>query len=88
LRPLALGVSLTLAATLTALALLVAGLPFDGSLSDYYNTNSLPLANGRNIVNVIIVDFRAFDTLGEIAVLAFALLAALPLLRIARKDRP
>jgi multicomponent Na+:H+ antiporter subunit A len=88
LRPLALGVSLTFAATLTALALLVAGVPFDSSLSDFYNTRSLPIANGRNIVNVIIVDFRAFDTLGEIAVLAFALLAALPLLGITRKDRP
>ena len=37
-------------------------------------------AYGKNVVNVIIVDFRALDTLGEIAVVAFALLAAMPLL--------
>ena len=88
LRPLALGVALTFAATLTALVLLVAGMPFDSGLSDFFNTQSLPNAHGRNVVNVIIVDFRAFDTLGEIAVLAFALLAALPLLGITRRDRP
>jgi multicomponent Na+:H+ antiporter subunit A len=88
LRPLAMGVSLLLAATLTALTLLVAAVPIDSSLADFYNTNSLPLAHGRNVVNVIIVDFRALDTLGEIAVLAFALLAALPLLGISRRNRP
>ena len=35
---------------------------------------SYPLAHGRNIVNVILVDFRAVDTLGEITVLAVAAL--------------
>ncbi|MDP1863253.1 MAG: hypothetical protein Q8K52_05030 [Thiobacillus sp.] len=39
------------------------------------------------MVNVIIVDFRALDTLGEIAVVAFSLLAALPLLAGLRKGR-
>jgi multicomponent Na+:H+ antiporter subunit A len=39
------------------------------------------------VVNVIIVDFRGFDTLGEIAVLAFALLAAAPLFKLARQRR-
>lgn len=50
-------------------------------LADWFSANSLPLANGRNVVNVIIVDFRALDTLGEIAVVAFSLLAAIPLFR-------
>jgi multicomponent Na+:H+ antiporter subunit A len=36
----------------------------------------VPLAHGRNLVNVIIVDFRALDTLGEITVLALAAFAA------------
>jgi multicomponent Na+:H+ antiporter subunit A len=49
-------------------------------LADWFAAASLPLAHGRNVVNVIIVDFRALDTLGEIAVVAFSLLAALPLL--------
>jgi multicomponent Na+:H+ antiporter subunit A len=52
----------------------------DRQLADWFAAASLPLAHGRNVVNVIIVDFRALDTLGEIAVLAFSLLAALPLL--------
>jgi multicomponent Na+:H+ antiporter subunit A len=45
--------------------------PFE-SLSHYFIENSLPLAGGHNIVNVIIVDFRGYDTLGEISVLCLA----------------
>lgn len=41
-------------------------------ISNYFVENSLDLAQGRNIVNVILVDFRALDTLGEITVLALA----------------
>ncbi|MGF1449356.1 MAG: hydrogen gas-evolving membrane-bound hydrogenase subunit E [Opitutales bacterium] len=42
---------------------------------------SYPLAKGKNVVNVILVDFRAIDTLGEIAVLAVAALGIASLLR-------
>ena len=42
------------------------------SISDYYIQNALSGGGGTNIVNVILVDFRAFDTLGEITVLAIA----------------
>lgn len=42
------------------------------SISDYFLAQAYPLGGGRNVVNVIIVDFRGFDTLGEIAVLALA----------------
>ena len=42
----------------------------------------LTLAHGRNIVNVIIVDFRGLDTLGEIAVVMVAGLAILALIRV------
>ncbi|WP_319507975.1 hydrogen gas-evolving membrane-bound hydrogenase subunit E [uncultured Methanolobus sp.] len=45
--------------------------PFE-SLSHYFIEKSLPLAGGHNIVNVIIVDFRGYDTLGEISVLCLA----------------
>jgi len=55
-------------------------LPPDSTLADGFGAASLPLAHGRNVVNVIIVDFRALDTLGEITVVVFSLLAALPLL--------
>ncbi|WP_404440553.1 monovalent cation/H+ antiporter subunit A [Stutzerimonas chloritidismutans] len=45
--------------------------PYD-SISSFFLENSLPGGGGTNVVNVILVDFRGFDTLGEIAVLAIA----------------
>jgi multicomponent Na+:H+ antiporter subunit A len=52
----------------------------DRSVTEYYEQASATVALGRNIVNVILVDFRALDTMGEIAVIAIAGLAALALL--------
>ncbi|MGK4002129.1 hydrogen gas-evolving membrane-bound hydrogenase subunit E [Sorangium sp. So ce1036] len=49
---------------------------------------SLPEAGGRNVVNVILVDFRGADTLGEIAVLALAALGAAALLWAGRGASP
>ena len=51
------------------------------SISGFFAENSLLSANGRNVVNVILVDFRALDTLGEITVLAIAALGVSALLR-------
>ena len=50
------------------------------SLADFYLQNALPGGGGTNVVNVILVDFRGFDTLGEITVLAMVALAAQALL--------
>lgn len=58
----------------------VAG-PFNAALTEYFSAVSYPEAFGRNVVNVVLVDFRALDTFGEIAVVAFAALAAWALLR-------
>src|SRR5690606_15842260 len=55
--------------------------PFDTFLSDFYGAASYLEAFGRNVVNVIIVDFRGLDTLGEISVVVFATLGAWALLR-------
>jgi multicomponent Na+:H+ antiporter subunit A len=52
----------------------------DRSVTVFYEQASATVALGRNIVNVILVDFRALDTMGEIAVIAVAGLAALALL--------
>jgi multicomponent Na+:H+ antiporter subunit A len=49
-------------------------------ISGFFERESVPLAHGRNVVNVILVDFRALDTLGEITVLAVAALGILALL--------
>jgi multicomponent K+:H+ antiporter subunit A len=53
--------------------------PFS-TISDFYLQQSVPGGGGSNVVNVILVDFRGFDTLGEIAVLAMAALGAHALL--------
>ncbi len=66
--------------TLALFAVLSTGL--DRSVTGYYEEASVPEAFGRNIVNVILVDFRALDTLGEIAVVVIAALGALALLKI------
>lgn len=65
-----------------ALLMAVTAAPFDSRLSDFFEANSRTIAHGRNIVNVIIVDFRGLDTLGEIAVVMIAGLAILALLRV------
>lgn len=74
------------AGTFSVLAHL-ATLPVYPELADWFAQHSLSEAHGRNVVNVIIVDFRALDTLGEIAVVAFSLLAAVPLLATLKKRR-
>lgn len=47
------------------------------SISWFFVQQSIPLGGGSNIVNVILVDFRGFDTFGEIAVLGIAAIGAL-----------
>lgn len=46
----------------------------DNLLSEYYWQNAVEGSGGRNVVNVILVDFRGFDTFGEIMVLGIAAL--------------
>jgi multicomponent Na+:H+ antiporter subunit A len=55
--------------------------PLDRGVTAFYEQQSLVAAHGRNIVNVILVDFRALDTLGEITVVALAGLAVFALIR-------
>jgi multicomponent Na+:H+ antiporter subunit A len=54
--------------------------PFDGRLTAFFNQYSKQIAHGENVVNVIIVDFRGTDTLGEIAVVTITGLAILALI--------
>ncbi len=51
------------------------------SISDYFLRTTIPEGGGANAVNVIIVDYRAFDTLGEIAVFGIAGMVIHALLR-------
>lgn len=57
------------------------------SISHYFVENSIPLGGGANIVNVILVDFRGFDTMGEITVLSIAALSIRALLRARVKSQ-
>ncbi len=66
-----------------ALLLAVEAVPLDPLLGDWFVRNSVPEGHGRNVVNVILVDFRALDTLGEITVVAVAAMAAYALLKLA-----
>jgi multicomponent K+:H+ antiporter subunit A len=58
------------------------------SISGFFLENSVPGGGGTNVVNVILVDFRGFDTLGEIAVLAIAAIGIYVLLEGLRLTAP
>lgn len=59
----------------------------DLAITEFFAENSLTKAYGRNIVNVILVDFRALDTFGEVAVVATAAMAVVALLKVRSADK-
>jgi multicomponent Na+:H+ antiporter subunit A len=59
--------------------------PSQSHLKEYFSEASLSRAFGRNVVNVILVDFRALDTLAEVTVIGLAAFMAYVLLRLARE---
>lgn len=63
------------------LSYLVMTHPHKSKIGDYFLTHSYQMAGGRNVVNVILVDFRGFDTMGEISVLCIVALTVFALLR-------
>jgi multicomponent Na+:H+ antiporter subunit A len=69
-------------ALMTALVLVATNVQFHPTISEFHAMEAQPLAYGRNVVNVILVDFRALDTLGEIVVLAVAGIGVYALLRL------
>ena len=64
-----------------ALFALVKKSPFTSAASEFYIENSFIKAKGLNIVNVILVDFRALDTFGEVIVVAIAIIGVGAILR-------
>jgi multicomponent Na+:H+ antiporter subunit A len=75
-------VALVAGGLITVLILMVTSIPLHSRLAPYFAENSVVLAKGRNIVNVILVDFRGLDTFGEITVLAVAALGVYALLKL------
>lgn len=69
-------------AVMTALVLMVTTAPTPSRLSPYFAAESVPAGHGHNVVNVILVDFRGLDTLGEITVLAVAAIGGVGLLKL------
>lgn len=58
------------------------------TIGSYFLHNAVPGGHGANVVNVILVDFRAFDTMGEVTVLAIAALGGYALLHAPRVRLP
>jgi multicomponent K+:H+ antiporter subunit A len=67
--------------SMAALSYAALVLPAPPSLGDFFLVRALPEGGGSNVVNVLLVDFRGFDTLGEITVLAIVALTVYALLR-------
>jgi multicomponent Na+:H+ antiporter subunit A len=78
-------VATTMGGLMVALVWLMHQVQWYTSISDYFAEHSLEQAHGRNIVNVILVDFRSLDTLGEITVLAVAGLGVYALIKLRLK---
>jgi multicomponent Na+:H+ antiporter subunit A len=74
--------ALSFGALMTILVLVATNVQFYPTISEFHAMEAEPLAHGRNVVNVILVDFRALDTLGEIIVLAVAGVGVYALLRL------
>jgi multicomponent Na+:H+ antiporter subunit A len=79
-------ISLSVGLFMTTIVLLVTAGEMQSELKKYFAETSLPEGKGRNIVNVILVDFRAIDTLGEITVLAVAAIGVYALLKLRLKE--
>jgi len=66
---------------LAAVAYAVLTRPSEGGIAPFFIEQSLPKGGGLNVVNVILIDFRGFDTFGEITVLGIVALTVFALLR-------
>jgi multicomponent K+:H+ antiporter subunit A len=86
LRDLAIAVASGAGLAAISYAVMTRPLP-DNTISRYFMEHAYPQGGGTNVVNVIIVDFRGFDTLGEIAVLGVVAITVYALLRRFRPAR-
>ena len=72
---------------ITILAMEVLQVSHAGATKRFYAENAYVLAKGKNIVNVILVDFRGLDTMIEITVLAIAALGVFGLLKLRIRNK-
>ncbi|MDX9748114.1 MAG: proton-conducting transporter membrane subunit [Paludibacter sp.] len=74
-------VALIFGGAMTVVSLKAINVNFSSPISDFFMDNSFTKAFGENVVNVILVDFRALDTLGEVTVLVIAAMGVAALLK-------
>jgi multicomponent Na+:H+ antiporter subunit A len=75
-------VSIVFGSLITLLVLEVLNAPMNKQTAEYYADNAYILAKGKNVVNVILVDFRGLDTMVEITVLSIAAIGVYSLLKL------
>jgi multicomponent Na+:H+ antiporter subunit A len=80
-------VAVTAGALVTTLVLFVGASGTTSRLAAYFADAAPRLAHGLNVVNVILVDFRGFDTLGEATVLVTVAIGVRALLLIGKERR-
>ncbi|WP_437922266.1 putative monovalent cation/H+ antiporter subunit A [Sphingobacterium sp. LRF_L2] len=79
-------VSVGFGVILSLIALRVMYEPNSTEISNFYGENAYLLAKGKNVVNVILVDFRGIDTMFETVVLSIAALGVYSLIRLRLKS--
>lgn len=79
-RTFAIFASLSIGIILFVLMISFIGNPSSEPIGDFFIKHTLSLAEGTNSVNTLLVDFRGYDTMGEISVLVIAMLGVLGLL--------
>lgn len=83
IRDAALSIAFGVIIAITALHVL--NEPINNEVSNFYGDNAYRLAKGKNVVNVILVDFRGLDTMFEIVVLSIAAIGVYSLLKLRLK---
>lgn len=79
-------IAISFGVILSIVALKVLQEPFTTEVSDFYGQYAYTLGKGKNVVNVILVDFRGFDTMFEIVVLSIAALGVYSLIKLRLKS--
>ena len=72
---------------MSVISLMMLSRNIDSDLKEYFLSQSVPKGKGENVVNVILVDFRALDTLGEITVLTITMVGIIALLTVNVKKK-
>ncbi|MBF6608892.1 MAG: putative monovalent cation/H+ antiporter subunit A [Flavobacterium sp.] len=78
-------VAITFGTVMSLIAMRVLQVPTSTEVSDFYGEFAYTLGKGKNVVNVILVDFRGVDTMFEIVVLSIAALGVYSLIKLRLK---